>query len=395
MRFRKLRARDTRPAAPAVREERDSRKRRHSRFVFLLLVGVAVFIALAYWFWSSQWIITRGRVVASTVAIAATKTGRLSELLVTEGESVLAGQVVARLDNAELEARRKEAEAKLAEIQIELAALREMGVNPDFEGEVLAAESDKFDAEGDATNVRARIAALRLDLRQARLNRDRAERLYLLKAITRPEWESAESNHRSLVAEVHVLETGLQTATERAQRVGEQLKVAETNLSREQRAHVSRVDELEQQVVQATERVAAIKASFELNEIVASRDGIVTWIYAEPGEVVDHNDTLITLVDESERWIEAYVEADDLSYVQGGQTAKVSFSGLVGGTYDGRVVEYVSRYENLKTKPRVGPDQVRTPLRLGRVAHPVRITVNDPLPPNIRQEMIASVRIRK
>jgi multidrug resistance efflux pump len=191
------------------------------------------------------------------------------------------------------------------------------------------------------------------------------------------------------------MRTELRTTLERSQRVDAVLELTRVNLVRQKTAQQALTDRLEQRVTQAQERAAAIADSFDLSEILASRDGIVTWIYAEPGEVVDHNDTLITLVDESDRWIEAYVEADDLTYLKAGQSAKISFKGLVGGSYEGRVVEYVSRYENEKAKPRVGPDRVRTPLRLGRVAHPVRIAIDEPLPSDIRPEMIASVRIRK
>jgi multidrug resistance efflux pump len=395
VRFRKLKLRETRPVSSAVRKQRDNTKRRRFRSTFTVVVLVIVGLCVAYWFWSSQWILTRGRVVASTVAIAATKTGRLTEVLVTEGQTVQAGQPVARLDQTETEAQLKEAQARLAEARIKLVAARDMGVDPQFQSEMLEAESERYDADGEARNLQARIDALAVDLEQARINMGRAERLYLLQVITRPEWEAATARHRSLEAQSKVLRSELQTQRERARRVGGVLELARVNLVRGQRGQEALVDQLEERIAQAEERVAAIMASFELREIVASRDGIVTWIYAEPGDVVDHNDTLITLVDESDRWIEAYVEADDLVFVKAGQRAVISFKGLVGGTYEGRVVEYVSRYANLKAKPRVGPDQVRTPLRLGRVAHPVRITIDEPLPANIRPEMVASVRIKK
>jgi len=395
MRFRKLRAREIRPAAPAVRDARDTRRRRRAGvlftvFLFVLGIGVA-----AYWFWTSQWILTRGRVVAATVAVAVTTTGRVAEVLVGEGESVVAGQVVARLDNSELHARRREAQARLAEAEIALAAAQEMGMEPDYQADVLDAESERFDAEGNAHNVKAKIDALTVDLKEARLNMERAERLYLLEVITRPEWEAAASRYRSLDAQIKILRMERNTFMERARRVDEQLQLTRENLVRGHQEQQALVDELQQRVVQAAERVAAIEASFELGEILAARDGIINSVHVVPGEVVDHNDTLMTLVDNTDRWIEAYVEADDLGYVKPGQRVTVRFDGPAGGTYEGRVVEYVSRYDNPRTQPRVGPEHVRTPLRLGSVAHPVRIVTDEALPAHIREEMIANVRIRR
>ena len=168
-----------------------------------------------------------------------------------------------------------------------------------------------------------------------------------------------------------------------------------SDLAREERSQAGLVKQLEERVRQAEEQVVQIEAELDLSEIVALRNGVVAWVYKEPGDVVDHNDIVISVVNNKERWIEAYVEAADLGYLREGQRAVVSFHGLTGGTYEGRVIEYVSRYANDKRMPRVGPSQVRTALRLGRVAHPLRIELLEPLPTDIREEMIATVRIRK
>jgi multidrug resistance efflux pump len=208
--------------------------------------------------------------------------------------------------------------------------------------------------------------------------------LYLLQAITRPEWEAAVSRHRSLEAQISILRTELKTLADRSRKEEAQLKLSQEDLQRGRQAHDALLAELQQRVIQAGERVGAIEASFELGKILASRDGVVAWVYASPGEVVDHNDTLMTLVDVRDRWIEAYVEADDLSYVHAGQRAIINFKGLIGGSYEGRVVEYISRYANPSAAPRVGPDQVRSALRLGSVAHPVRIAIDEALPEEIR-----------
>jgi HlyD family secretion protein len=58
-----------------------------------------------------------GRVEANEIYVAAKYSGRIKEVLFDEGDTVEAGQVVARMDTEELEARLREALAKLREAQ--------------------------------------------------------------------------------------------------------------------------------------------------------------------------------------------------------------------------------------------------------------------------------------
>jgi HlyD family secretion protein len=54
-----------------------------------------------------------GRIEAVEIDVAAKTAGRIVEILANEGDFIRAGQVVARMDTAVLEAQRREAEAQL------------------------------------------------------------------------------------------------------------------------------------------------------------------------------------------------------------------------------------------------------------------------------------------
>ena len=64
---------------------------------------------------------TNGRIEAERVDIASKFAGRLKTVLVKEGDLVKAGQVLAELDTAELEAQFKEAEASKVQAEQQLA----------------------------------------------------------------------------------------------------------------------------------------------------------------------------------------------------------------------------------------------------------------------------------
>lgn len=65
-----------------------------------------------------------GRIEAERVDVATKYAGRLSEILVSEGDRVEAGQVLARLDDAQLRAQLREAEAGVVSAQQALAERR-------------------------------------------------------------------------------------------------------------------------------------------------------------------------------------------------------------------------------------------------------------------------------
>jgi len=85
----------------------------------LYAAGILVLAALGLWLWTSRgsgdppegFAKTNGRIEAERVDIATKFAGRLVSVLVKEGDAVAAGQVLATMDTAELEAQLKEAEA--------------------------------------------------------------------------------------------------------------------------------------------------------------------------------------------------------------------------------------------------------------------------------------------
>ena len=89
----------------------------------IIIVAIVVVIALAAWWFLSRpslpdgFASGNGRLEANEVYIAAKYPGRISEVLVNEGDIVQPGQVVARMDVEELEARLRQAEAQVREAE--------------------------------------------------------------------------------------------------------------------------------------------------------------------------------------------------------------------------------------------------------------------------------------
>src|SRR5580704_439164 len=81
----------------------------------IVVVSIAVIVALAAWYLvRPQPLLVQGEADASRIDIAARVDGRVAERPIHRGENVQAGQVLLTIDNPELLARLKEAEAARA-----------------------------------------------------------------------------------------------------------------------------------------------------------------------------------------------------------------------------------------------------------------------------------------
>jgi HlyD family secretion protein len=117
-----------RPAGVAL--PRPPRRQHRPRFLQIVLASL-VGAAAACWYWRVHqlpeipngiaW--SNGRIEAQEIDISTKFAGRIAELLADEGDTVAAGQVVARMDTRDLEASlgKAEAQVKLAEQSLEEA----------------------------------------------------------------------------------------------------------------------------------------------------------------------------------------------------------------------------------------------------------------------------------
>ena len=99
------------------------------------LIGAALVAAIgAGWFWfyaqtdgvPEGFVRSNGRTEAERIDIATKFSGRLKEVLVSEGDMVEAGQIIARMESTEIEAQRREAEARVQQAEQGLLEARAM-----------------------------------------------------------------------------------------------------------------------------------------------------------------------------------------------------------------------------------------------------------------------------
>lgn len=261
------------------------------------LAAVAAAAGLAYYGWQT---ITpgdlpagfaggNGRIEAVEIDIAAKTPGRVAAIAVDEGNLVTAGQTVARMDTATLEAQLKEAEAQRERARID----------------VTTAESLVAQRQAERQAAEALVAQ-----RQAEL--DAAQR-----RLARTEELARKGN-----APFQTLDD------DRARSEGAKAALAAARA--QQAAADAAIGHARSQVVAARSAVDAVGATIERirvdiddGNLRAPRDGRVQYRVAQPGEVVAAGGTVLDIVDLSDVYMTFFLPTAAAGRVAIGAEARI------------------------------------------------------------------------
>lgn len=210
------------------------------------------------------------------VTISANITGLLAEVLFDQGDQVKAGQVVARIDDRDLQRQVKVEEANVS---------------------ARKATVDRLIAERNSAKSTLELATR---------NYERAQQLLGSKAIAREEYDRA----------LDALTTG-KAGMERA----------EAALVEGQKLLIAAEETLEYQ-----------KARLTYTVITAPFDGLVVRRDRDPGDVLVPGTSILYLVSLDEVWISAWVDETRQARVKAGQPARVVFRSEPEVDYRGTVV---------------------------------------------------------
>lgn len=204
-----------------------------------------------------------GRIEAVEIDVSAKSPGRIKEVLVDEGDLVKAGEVLARMDTAQLEAQRRQAMAQLQRAKISVDTANTLIVQREAERKAAAAVVAQREAELDAarrTLARSEQLAANNTISQQVLDNDRAAERSAAAAVAAAEAQLAASDAAINAAKALVVDAG--AAVDSAQ---------------------AAIESIDAEIDDATLR--------------SPRDGRVQYRVAEPGEVLGSGGRVLNLVD--------------------------------------------------------------------------------------------------
>ena len=286
-----------------------------------------------------------GYVEVTEVPVAPQVGGRILELRVDEGDRVMAGDVIARLDtrDAELQLARARAERASAEAQVRLVQA------PPRPADVRQAEAQVAAATADAAAAQAELDAARTDLA-------RFEALLQANAGSQKQRDDAR-------ARVAVAEERLRGATER-------IRVAREAVSRvEAPARREEVDVARARVATIDAQIAVLEKAIADAELAAASSGVVTQRLAEAGELVSPGMPIVVLADLDNAWANLFVPEPLVPRVMLGQSATV-FTDAGGEGLPGTVT-YIS------PKAEFTPRNVQTADERSRLVYRIKVSVDN------------------
>ena len=277
-----------------------------------------------------------GNVDVREVTLAFRQSDRIAEIFAEEGDTVKAGQLLARLDNREL---KLTIEKVRSQIQVQEAILLKLknGSRPE-----------------DLTQAAAKIEAAQSILHDAEQHFNRIQKVYDDtdgSAISRDELTSARLNFQNKTAQL------------------EEARQAYNLLAAGTR--YEEIAEAEAQLQTLRDELARQEFLLTQYELISPTDGVIRSRLLEIGDMASPSSPLFKISLNERKWIRAYVNETDLGKIFEGQTAKIFIDSFPNEAIAGQV-GYISSTAEFTPKT-VQTDELRTSL-----VYEVRVYVEDP-----------------
>jgi HlyD family secretion protein len=338
----------------------DERKAPRSIVVRILIVVAVILVALLIWkvFFTSpslpaSIIGLSGRIEGDDSAVAPKTSGKILEVTVREGDTVTAGQVIARLDDAQVRAREDQAKAALADAQAKMQGARDQiaVLQEQLNQNQLQAGQSTMDADGRVRQAQADLTAAEADLTQqqaalrlAEFNRDAYQRLAKTGAASQLQGLQAEVQADQQAAAVAAAQrrvessrgalTTAQANLDNPKIRGAQVSSTEAQLAQQQ----STIAAAKAETAQAQAQLAGAEADRADLTVAAPFSGTVLTRAAEPGEVVQPGTAIVTLLDLSKVYLRGFIPEGEIGKVKINQPAHVFLDSSSNQALEGYVL---------------------------------------------------------
>lgn len=260
-----------------------------------------------------------GKIFPETeVKISSDVSGEIVELFVREGDSVVAGQILAKIRPDEYQSAVERGQAALNSAQAQRQISTAASESTSAQIEQLRAEKNRVAAQLDAAKSAHR----------------RNEQLYNERVISQQDFENSLSNLRTLESAYAAAEAALKAAEKNLASARENIRVAEFGISS----------------AQAT--LKELRTSLQKTIVVAPVSGIISKLNIEKGERVVGTlqmagTEMMRIANLHSMEVQVEVSENDILKVSVGDEADIEVDAYLGRTFKGRVSEIASSASNV------------------------------------------------
>ncbi len=298
-------------------------KERNKFFVLLLVLLLAA--ATYYWFSTdhTKEMVLIGIVDANQVVVSSRIAGRIDKLVVDEGTQVKAGDLIAELDSAELNAQKQASAATIAS----------------FRSKVTESQANEAMSKGETAssvvNAQAKLRAANFQLEEAKANLQRLQvddqRTQSLAASGVASKQDADRSQQQVRAQ----QAAVAALNDEVRAAEADVKVA---LARTHQAHAaqSEVASTRSQAANAQAQLVEAETRLGYTRIDAPVSGTISVRVARQGEVVNVGSPIVTIVDLNDSWVRAAMPEIYADRIALGDALKVRLPS--GAIIDGKVI---------------------------------------------------------
>ncbi|HEX9234632.1 MAG TPA: efflux RND transporter periplasmic adaptor subunit [Candidatus Acidoferrum sp.] len=308
------------------------------------VVAIAVTAGILYggWFHRDNALQGSGTVEARNIRVGSKIGGRIDKLLVREGDTVEAGQVLMSFDDKELLASLAQSRAS--------AEKAKRGYRPEEIAEArAAAQQAKADSDMRKNGYRKEdIAAAQADVDRAaademrtRLDFQRYEALAQKDLVSKQQRDTAEANWKVAVAQKENAQHKLDQLNRgyRPEEIASaEARYAQAQATLEKLQRGNRREDIDS----AQAALAYDEARFRERQVVAPTAATVEVLDVRPGDLISPNTPVATLLERDQIYVRIYIPETEVSRVRIGQKAQVSVDSVGRQVFDG-VVEQINQ----------------------------------------------------
>jgi HlyD family secretion protein len=293
-----------------------------------------------------------GRIEGYETDVGAKTGGRVDEITVREGDAVTKGQLLVRISDTEVQAQLRGANAQIAaaqqqaqqaqlQINVVESQIREAQLNlaqsqQDNQGRV-------FQADANVATTEAQLKQAQSQLNLARVNRDRAAKLFQEGATSQQNLDQAQTTYEAAQATAAAAQKQVDSARgalalAQSSSYNPYIRNAQLEALLRQRSQAeAQLKAAQAQIKNVIAAQQQIQAQIAYLNINAPITGVVTARSVEPGAVVTNGRTLLTLIDLNTVYMRGFVPEGDIGKVRVGQHARVYLDSKPNQPLDAKV----------------------------------------------------------
>src|SRR5262245_54142990 len=339
-------------------------------FIPVVLIMLAVSIWARSWFHRDNSLTASGTLEARNVSVGSKVGGRVTQVLVAEGDQVKKDQLLVSFDDAELYAALLQARGRYAQAKANVAKMHR-GNRPEEIAQAKATGASRAHAVEEATAAADRARA---DASNAEIEYRRYQQLSKDGVVSREQLDAAENRYKMAQAQAASADHAVTVAKSESSAAAAAQKMSERGFRAEDitaaRADLERADgELKQAEARYLER-----------EVRSPANAVVEVLDLRPGDLIPANSPVAKLLEADQLYVIVYVPQDQIGKVRIGGSADVKVDAFPKESFRGVVEQIRQQAEflprNVQTKEEREHQVVGVKLRVENPDNKLRAGIN-------------------